>query len=77
MLLVVLLLSPIMSLGIALAAWTAASFWLFTMLVGDPQGTEEQEKRSNSLQDKERNDGRESVMWCRAVWRDWMIRSLC
>ena len=72
----VLLLSPLFSIGISLVAWTAACFWLFAVMVGDPKGTEEQEKRNSSLTDKDDNDGKDSVMWCRRVWRDWLLKCI-
>jgi hypothetical protein len=71
-----ILLSPFMSIGIALAAWTAACFWCFTVILGDPKGTEAQEKRNSSLTKQEDNDGKDSVMWCRGLWRDWLLRCL-
>jgi hypothetical protein len=72
----VLLLSPLLSIGITAAAWTAAFFWLFAVMVGDPKGTEEQEKRNSSLHEEKDEDGRDTVMWCRRVWRDWLLRSM-
>jgi len=72
----VLLLSPLFSIGIAAATWTAAFFWLFAVMVGDPKGTEAQEKRNSSFVDEEESDGRDTVIWCRRVWRDWLLKSL-
>lgn len=54
------LLSPILSLGLLLAAWTAAFFWVFAMMLGNPDGTER------------RDDGRAAVLGVRNWWRAWL-----
>jgi hypothetical protein len=39
-LLMVLLLSSLLSIAFLLLAWTAAFFWVFAMILGNPDGTE-------------------------------------
>ncbi|TKA76949.1 hypothetical protein B0A49_01724 [Cryomyces minteri] len=64
MLLVIYLLSPIISLGVAIAAWVAAVFWIFSAIVGDPSGP------------SGHNDGKETVLGVRARWERWLTRAL-
>ncbi|KAK5015344.1 hypothetical protein LTR39_002667 [Cryomyces antarcticus] len=64
MLLVIYLLSPIVSLGVAIAAWVAAVFWIFSAIVGDPSGP------------SSHNDGKETVLGVRAWWERWLTRAL-
>jgi len=49
------IISPFVSLGVALAEWVAALFWLFAVIIGNPDGTER------------RDDGRAFVL----AIRDW------
>ncbi|KIW01066.1 uncharacterized protein PV09_07358 [Verruconis gallopava] len=67
MLVIVNLLSPLLSLGVAGAAWVAAAFWFFNAILGDPDGS-----------DKPRgyNDGRASVIGVRRWWETWLRRPL-
>ncbi|KAF2207851.1 hypothetical protein CERZMDRAFT_91663 [Cercospora zeae-maydis SCOH1-5] len=64
MLVLVSLLSPFLSMGMALAAWVAAIFWLSSAVVGDPAGMDK------------RDDGRETVMALRKWWEKWLIGSM-
>lgn len=64
MLVTVQLLSPFASLGMMVAAWVVAVFWLLTMVVGDPAGMDK------------RDDGREAVLAIRKWWERWLIRSI-
>ncbi|KAL2001307.1 hypothetical protein VTN02DRAFT_1927 [Thermoascus thermophilus] len=57
------LLSPFLSLGLLLAAWTAASFWVFAVIVGNPDGTER------------RDDGRAAVLGVGSWWRRWLAKA--
>jgi len=54
------LVSPIISLGNAIAAWVVAIFWLFALIMGNPDGTER------------KDDGRATVL----MLRDWWERCL-
>lgn len=56
----VLLLSPFFSIAILLLAWTAAFFWVFTMMMGNPDGTER------------KDDGRAAVIGVCKWWRTWL-----
>ena len=67
MLVVVNLFSPILSLGVAGAAWVAAAFWFFNTILGDPDGSDKP---------KGYNDGRASVMGVRKWWEKWLRRPL-
>ncbi|TLD36983.1 gb [Venturia nashicola] len=61
------LFSPLISLGVATAAWVAAAFWFFNAILGDPDGS-----------DKPRgyNDGRATVIQVRKWWERWLTRAL-
>lgn len=56
----VLLISPLLSIVILLFAWTAAFFWVFTMVMGNPDGTER------------KDDGRAAVLGVCKWWRTWL-----
>lgn len=64
MLVTVMLLSPFLSMGMMMAAWIAAVYWVSSAVVGDPAG-----------QDK-RDDGRETVLALRNWWERWLVRSV-
>lgn len=59
-LILVHLLSPILTVGLLLASWTAAFFWVFAMILGNPDGTER------------RDDGRAAVLGVRNWWKAWL-----
>jgi len=67
LLIMIILLSPIVSFGVAMAAWVAGAFWFFNAILGDPDGS-----------DKPRgyNDGRASVIGVRKWWERWLTRAL-
>lgn len=56
----VLILSPFLSIAILLFAWTAAFFWVFSMVMGNPDGTER------------KDDGRTAVLGVCKWWRTWL-----
>ncbi|KAL4933562.1 uncharacterized protein BDV17DRAFT_287213 [Aspergillus undulatus] len=62
-LLMVLLLSSLMSFGLLLLAWTAAFFWVFAMILGNPDGTER------------KDDGRAAVLGVTRWWQIWLSRA--
>ncbi|EMD95990.1 hypothetical protein COCC4DRAFT_157004 [Bipolaris maydis ATCC 48331] len=64
MLVVIHLFSPIVAFGVAIAAWTAAGFWFFSCILGDPGGHDGH------------NDGRESIVGVRNWWERWLSRGL-
>lgn len=59
----VLTIAPILSLGLLLAVWTAAFFWIFAMIMGNPDGTEK------------KDDGRVAVLGVNAWWQTWLRKS--
>ncbi|EGC46664.1 predicted protein [Histoplasma capsulatum var. duboisii H88] len=59
-LLLILLLSPALIPSLLLAAWIAAAFWVFAMIVGNPDGTER------------RDDGRVAMLGVRNWWWMWL-----
>jgi hypothetical protein len=61
------LLSPLISIGVAIGAWTAAVFWFYAALIGDPSGTDRPEGY---------NDGKASVLAVRLWWMHWLTRSI-
>ncbi|RAH45644.1 uncharacterized protein BO95DRAFT_442759 [Aspergillus brunneoviolaceus CBS 621.78] len=56
----VLLLSPFFSIAILLPAWIAAFFWIFSMVMGNPDGTER------------KDDGRAAVLGVSRWWHLWL-----
>jgi hypothetical protein len=64
MLLMVHLLSPFVSVGVAFAAWVAASFWVFATIMGNPDGTER------------KDDGKAAVLGVRNWWERWLTRAI-
>ncbi|PYH91675.1 hypothetical protein BO71DRAFT_302235, partial [Aspergillus ellipticus CBS 707.79] len=56
----VLLLSPFLSIAVLLLAWTAAFFWVFAMVLGNPDGTER------------KDDGRAAVLGVCRWWQIWL-----
>ncbi|KAI9875366.1 MAG: hypothetical protein M1830_008577 [Pleopsidium flavum] len=64
MLVFVHLLSPLISFGVAVAAWVAAGFWFYTAILGDPDGT------------NGKDDGRAAVLGVRGWWERWLKKAL-
>ncbi|KAF2639099.1 hypothetical protein P280DRAFT_491031 [Massarina eburnea CBS 473.64] len=64
MLVVIHLFAPFVAAGVAVAAWTAACFWFFSAILGDPAGQDA------------RNDGVESLLGVRGWWERWLCRAL-
>jgi hypothetical protein len=64
MLVVIHLFGPIIAFGVAIAAWTAAGFWFFSSILGDPGGHDGH------------NDGKESILGVRNWWERWLSRGL-
>ncbi|KAF4207541.1 hypothetical protein CNMCM8980_006015 [Aspergillus fumigatiaffinis] len=62
-LLMVLLLSSLLSIAFLLLAWTAAFFWVFAMILGNPDGTER------------KDDGRAAVLGVCRWWHLWLGRA--
>ncbi|KAI9741230.1 MAG: hypothetical protein M1834_002946 [Cirrosporium novae-zelandiae] len=62
--LIVLLLAPFLSVGVAMATWVAAFFWAFAAILGDPDG------RSS------KDDGRAAVLGVKSWWESWFRRAL-
>ncbi len=63
-LVLVSMLSPLYAMAIAVATWVAGAFWLYTAILGNPDGRED------------RDDGREAVLAVRRWWEWWLIQSL-
>lgn len=59
----ILILSPFLSIAILLFAWTAAFFWIFSMVMGNPDGTER------------KDDGRAAVLGVCKWWRTWLAKA--
>ncbi|KAJ5232441.1 hypothetical protein N7468_005397 [Penicillium chermesinum] len=60
---IVLILAPLLSIAILLFAWTAAFFWVFSKVMGNPDGTE----RSD--------DGRAAVLGVCKWWQAWLAKA--
>ena len=58
------LLSPFGSVGVAVAAWIAAFFWVFAMIMGNPDGTEHG------------SDGRRTVIAVRNWWEGILLHAV-
>lgn len=66
MLLVIHLFSPVVAFGVAIASWTAAGFWFFSSILGDPGGHD----------GGRHNDGKDSILGVRNYWERWLSRGL-
>ncbi|KAF9698120.1 hypothetical protein EKO04_003367 [Ascochyta lentis] len=64
MLVVIHLFSPIVAFGVAVAAWTAAAFWFFSSILGDPGGHD----------GGRHNDGKDCILGVRNYWERWLSR---
>jgi hypothetical protein len=64
MLVFVHLVSPILSIGVAVAAWVVACYWLMAGMVGDPAGMDK------------RDDGVETVLGLRRWWENLMLKGI-
>ncbi|KAL1590908.1 hypothetical protein WHR41_00179 [Cladosporium halotolerans] len=56
--------SPVLSIGVAVAAWVVAAYWLMAGIVGDPAGMDK------------RDDGRETVLGLRGWWENLMLKGI-
>jgi len=56
--------SPLVSIGVAVAAWVSAAFWVFAVIMGNPDGTER------------RDDGRDAVLAVRNWWEGFFLMAL-
>ncbi|OCL10532.1 hypothetical protein AOQ84DRAFT_289072 [Glonium stellatum] len=64
LLLLIHVFSPVAAMGVAVASWTAACFWFFSAILGDPAGQDGH------------NDGRATVLGVRNWWDRWLSRAL-
>jgi len=64
MLVLIHIISPLLSIGVAVAAWTSAAFWLFTLMMGNPDGTER------------KDDGRAAVLAVRDWWETLLLNAV-
>jgi hypothetical protein len=55
--------SPVVSIGVAFAEWVAAPFWIFAIIIGNPDGTER------------RDDGKATVLAIRNWWEQCLLRA--
>jgi hypothetical protein len=67
LLIIIQLFSPLLSMGVAVAAWVAGAFWFFNAILGDPAGEDAVEGMIN--------DGRASVIGVRSWWERWLTRA--
>lgn len=63
LLVIIYLFAPLISFGVAIAAWVSASFWVFTLIMGNPDGTERGD------------DGRNAVLYFRNKWALYLIKA--
>ena len=59
---VVNILAPLYAIFVAISAWVAGVFWVYTAILGNPD------------QKEERNDGREAVLGVRNMWERWLLQ---
>jgi hypothetical protein len=62
-LIAVQLAAPVVSMGVAMAEWIAAPFWIFAIIMGNPDGTER------------RDDGRATVLAIRNWWEQCLLKA--
>lgn len=58
------LVSPIVSIGVMFAAWISGAFWVFAIIMGNPDGTER------------RDDGADAVIAVRNWWEKYLLQAL-
>ena len=63
-LIMVYLAAPLLSVGVAIAAWVSACFWIFAITIGNPDGTER------------RDDGRATVLGVRNWWERYLLSAV-
>jgi hypothetical protein len=63
-LVIVHLFSPILSFGVAFFSWIAAVFWLFSIIMGNPDGTERGD------------DGQRTVLGVRNWWEKYFLNAI-
>lgn len=64
LLVVVQIVAPLISIGVAVASWITAAFWVFTSIMGNPDGTER------------RDDGRDAVLSIRNWWERCLLKAI-
>jgi len=64
MLILVQAVSPLISVGIAIAGWIAALFWVFALVMGNPDGTERGD------------DGKAAVIAVRNWWEGRLLSAV-
>ncbi|KAM0720066.1 hypothetical protein Q7P37_004202 [Cladosporium fusiforme] len=64
MLVFVHLASPVLSIGVMVAAWVVAGYWLMAGIVGDPAGMDK------------RDDGKETVLGLRGWWENLLLKGI-
>ena len=64
LLILIHLISPLISIGVAIAAWVTAGFWVFTSIMGNPDGTEH------------RDDGADAVLAVRNWWEGCLLKAI-
>lgn len=57
-------LAPLLSICMAFFSWIAAVFWIFALMMGNPDGTEK------------RDDGRATVLMARNKWEKFLLLAL-
>ena len=62
-LLLVHIMSPLLSICVALATWVAALFWFFAAVIGNPDGHDKY------------NDGTAAVLAVRRWWEKWLTKT--
>ena len=63
-LVLIYLLAPLISFGVAITACVSAAFWIFTLIMGNPDGSER------------RDDGRDAILAVRNWWARYLTRAL-
>ncbi|KAK5944584.1 hypothetical protein PMZ80_003866 [Knufia obscura] len=64
MLIIVHLIAPLISMGVAVAAWITGAFWVFANIMGNPDGTER------------RDDGADAVLAVRNWWESCLLKAI-
>lgn len=62
-LIAVQVMGSVMSMGVAIAEWIAAPFWIFAIIMGSPDGTER------------RDDGKATVLAVRNWWEKCLLQA--
>jgi hypothetical protein len=67
--------APLVAIPVAISAWVAAAFWFYAAIIGDPEGPDQENRRTSYMTEKD-EDGKDSAIGVRTWWRKFLVRAL-